>query len=197
MMINKPYSESCDQNRDPILGVIQPLLQDVTALLEIGSGTGQHAVYFASRLPHLIWQSSDCAEYLPGIRSWLDEAALPNTPAPLELDVTRPWPELKVDAVFSANTTHIMHWPMVEALFAGLGHCLPVGGKFLLYGPFNYQGRYSSESNACFDRWLKARDPHSAIRDFEALDRLASAAGLRFVEKYTLPANNQILYWCK
>jgi cyclopropane fatty-acyl-phospholipid synthase-like methyltransferase len=196
-MINKPYSESCDQNRDSILSVIRPLLSDATAVLEIGSGTGQHAVYFATQLPHLIWQSSDCAEYLPGIHSWLAEADLSNTPVPLKLDVTGDWPALSVDAVFSANTTHIMHWPAVEAMFAGLGRLLPSGGRFLLYGPFNYKGNYSSDSNARFDAWLKARDLHSGIRDFEALELLANTAGLKFVEKFTLPANNQILYWQK
>ena len=196
-MTNKPYSESCVQNREPILAVIKPLLAGSEAVLEIGSGTGQHAVYFASEMPHLIWQSSDCAPWLPGIRSWLDEASLANTPDPLELDVTNPWPQLSVDAIFSANTVHIMHWPMVEALFAGLGDILPSGGQFLLYGPFNYNGSYSSDSNARFDVWLKARDPDSGIKDFEALDRLARSAGLNFVSKYLLPANNQILLWHK
>lgn len=196
-MINKPYSESCDQNREHILAVIKPLLANSKTVLEIGSGTGQHAVYFASELPHLIWQSSDCTPWLPGIRSWLDEAGLANTPAPLELDVTGAWPQLSVDAVFSANTVHIMHWPMVEALFAALGRLLSSGGQFMLYGPFNYNGRYSSDSNARFDAWLKARDPDSGIRDFETLDRLAQAAGLKFIRKYPLPANNQILHWQK
>lgn len=196
-MINKPYSESCEQNREPILAVLQPLLADSQTVLEIGSGTGQHAVYFASELPHLIWQSSDCSAYLPGIRSWLDEARLANTPDPLELDVTKPWPQLSVDTVFSANTVHIMHWPMVEALFAGMGSLLPTGGQFLLYGPFNYNGSYSSDSNARFDIWLKARDPDSGIKDFERLDHLAQAAGLNFIRLYPMPANNQILHWQK
>lgn len=196
-MINRPYSESCDQNRNPILAVIKPLLADSKAVLEIGSGTGQHAVYFASKMPHLIWQSSDCAPWLPGIRSWLDEAGLANTPQPLELDVTGAWPQLSVDAVFSANTVHIMSWPMVEALFAGLGELLPAGGQFLLYGPFNYNGSYSSDSNARFDVWLKARDTESGIKDFEALDSLAQSAGLTFATKYLLPVNNQLLLWHK
>jgi hypothetical protein len=99
--------------------------------------------------------------------------------------------------VFSANTAHIMHWPMVEALFTGVGRILPPGGQLLLYGPFNYNGSYSSDSNQHFDRWLKARDQNSGIRDFEALDHLASAAGLSFQDKYAMPANNQILYWQK
>jgi cyclopropane fatty-acyl-phospholipid synthase-like methyltransferase len=196
-MINKPYAESCDQNRDPILGVIRPLLADASRVLEIGSGTGQHAVYFAARLPHLVWQCSDCAECLPGIGRWLAEAGLSNTPAPLALDVTSTWPALSMDAVFSANTTHIMHWPAVEAMFAGIGHQLVSHGRFFLYGPFSFNGAYSSESNARFDGWLQARDPHSGIRDFEALDTLARAAGLIFMENFAMPANNQILFWEK
>ncbi len=195
--MNKPYSESCDQNREPILEVIQPLLNSSKKVLEIGSGTGQHAVYFAEQLPNLIWQCSDCAQYLPGIRSWTMAAQCANIAEPVELDVTGHWPNLAVDAVFSANTTHIMHWHMVEALFAGVGQLLPSAGRFLLYGPFNYNGCYSSESNARFDAWLKARDPQSGIRGFEALEMLGRKAGLEFVENFTMPANNQLLYWRK
>ncbi|MGB5396152.1 MAG: DUF938 domain-containing protein [Gammaproteobacteria bacterium] len=193
--MQKPFSESCEQNREPILQVIEPLLRDASSLLEIGSGTGQHAVYFGAHLPHLRWQASDCADYLPGIRLWIDEAALSNVPVPLELDVTLAWPVLSIDAVFSANSVHIMHWHMVEALFAGVGRVLPSGGMFLLYGPFNYQGSYSSESNARFDAWLKARDPGSGIRDIEKLVPLAENAGLILRDDFSMPANNRILYW--
>jgi len=192
----KPYSESCDQNREPILAVIGPLLQDARSLLEIGSGTGQHAVYFARALPHLVWHTSDCLEYHPGIRLWLEEAALANTRPPLQLDVARSdWPELEVDAVFSANTAHIMHWHEVAAMFAGVGRLLPTGGRFLLYGPFNYHGRFTSDSNARFDQWLKARDPGMGVRDFEALSQLAEEAGLQLRQDFEMPANNRILYW--
>ncbi len=193
--MHKPFSESCEQNREPILQVISPLLRNSSSLLEIGSGTGQHAVYFGASLPHLQWQASDCADYLPGIHLWIDEAALTNVPAPLELDVTLTWPALSVDAVFSANSVHIMHWHMVEALFTGVGRVLQSGGKFLLYGPFNYQGCYTSESNARFDAWLKARDPDSGIRDFEKLVQLAGNAGLILRDDFSMPANNRILYW--
>jgi len=192
----KPYSEACDQNRDPILAVIAPLFADRRRILEIGSGTGQHAVYFAARMPHLVWQTSDLEESHPGIRSWLVEAGLPNTPPPLVLDVSRDlWPDSGADAVFSANTTHIMHWPQVEALFAGVGRLLPAGGLFVLYGPFNYHGCYTSESNARFDAWLKARDPGSGVRDFDDLDRLARGAGMSLVEDVAMPANNRTLCW--
>jgi cyclopropane fatty-acyl-phospholipid synthase-like methyltransferase len=194
----KPYSESCDQNRDPILAVIEPLFARCSAVLEIGSGTGQHAVYFARRMPHLTWYSSDRQEYLGGIWEWLREAALPNAPDPLLLDAGQPrWPRIPVDAVFSANTAHIMHWPEVEAMFAGVGQLLPSGGLFVLYGPFNYQGTFTSGSNARFDAWLKARDPRSGIRDFEELNRLAGKAGMSLQQDHEMPANNRTLCWRK
>jgi cyclopropane fatty-acyl-phospholipid synthase-like methyltransferase len=192
----KPYAEACDQNRDPILAVIEPLLTACRDVLEIGSGTGQHAVYFAGRMPHLVWHTSDLPEHHSGIRQWLDEAALPNTRAPLVLDVTQAaWPELSVDAVFSANTAHIMGWAAVQAMFRGLPRVLSAGGRFVLYGPFNYGGSYTSESNARFDQWLKARDPASGIRDFEALDRLAEAAGMVLEQDHPMPVNNRTLVW--
>ena len=194
----KPYSESCDQNREPILGVIRGLLNDCTRVLEIGSGTGQHAVYFAEQMPHLVWQTSDCLEYHAGIKLWLQESNLANTRPPIELDVSRSaWPERRFDAVFSANTAHIMHWPDVVAMFSGVGSLLPSGGRFLLYGPFNYNNRFTSESNAGFDAWLKSRDPDSGIRNFEDLDRLAGLAGMRLQHDYEMPVNNRILYWEK
>lgn len=194
----KPYSESCDQNREPILFVIQPLLKDCSSVLEIGSGTGQHAVYFAERLPHLTWHTSDCVEYHPGIQLWLDEAGLANTRGPIDLDVSAStWPQLTIDAIFSANTAHIMHWPDVEALFRGAGELLSSGGLFLLYGPFNYGNQYTSDSNARFDGWLKQRDPESGIRNFEDLNSLAEHAGMRLEHDYEMPVNNRILYWMK
>lgn len=192
----KPYAESCDQNREPILDVIGPLLADRSAVLEIGSGTGQHAVFFARRLPHLTWYASDRRENHAGIRMWLEEAGLPNLRGPLALDVSAdPWPELAVDAVFSANTVHIMHWPGVEALFRGVGALLPAGGRFLLYGPFNRDGRYTAASNARFDQWLKARDPGMGVRDVRDLEMLAEASGMELQDDCPMPADNRILYW--
>lgn len=194
--MNKPHSEACERNRDPILAVIQPILSRCRAVLEIGSGTGQHAVYFAARMPHLLWHTSDRVENHPGIRLWLEEARLDNLPPPLFLDVVAmPWPAPAVDAVFSANTAHIMRWREVEALFAGVGALLPEGGAFLLYGPFNYNGQYTSDSNREFDTRLKSRDPLGGLRDFEAVDRLANQAGLRLMQDFAMPANNRLLYW--
>ena len=194
----KPYAESCDQNREPILAVIQPLLADCSSVLEIGSGTGQHAVFFAGNMPRLVWHTSDCAQYHHGIRQWLQEAGLDNIRAPITLDVSAStWPRQTFDAVFSANTVHIMHWPDVEAMFAGVATVLESGGRFLLYGPFNYDGRYTSESNSGFVRRRQGRGPESGIKNFEDLDRLAQQAGLQLRNDYTMPANNRILYWEK
>lgn len=194
----KPYAESCDQNRDPILAILREEFAACRSILEIGSGTGQHAVYFARRLSHLDWQTSDCREYHAGILAWLAEEGLPNLRPPLPLDVSRdPWPTQEYDGIFSANTVHIMGWDAVQDLFAGIGRVLAPQGRFCLYGPFNYQGRFTSESNARFDQWLKARDPRSGVRNFEDLDRLASAAGMSLLRDHAMPANNRTLVWAK
>ena len=195
----KPYSESCDQNKAPIFEVINPLLQDKQHVLEIGSGTGQHAVYFAKKMPHLIWQCSDQHIYLPGIKQWLQAGNLNNTPDPIRLDVSQDqWPALHdIDVIFSANAVHMMSWENVVDFIHQAGKCLIPNGLLLLYGPFNYEQQYTSESNAQFDRWLKQRDPKSGIRDFEAMNQLAHDAQLSFVQDYAMPANNRILCWLK
>ena len=193
--MEKPHSPACERNREPILGVLREYFADRRNVLEIGSGTGQHAVHFAAALPQLIWQSSDRAESLPGIRAWLDEAALPNTPAPLEFDVNDSWPAGPFDAVFSANTLHIMAWPEVQRLFAQLPAVTTGDAVLIIYGPFNEQGRYSSDSNAAFDQWLKARGAHMAIRDAEAVDALADAAGFHLLADIAMPANNCCRAW--
>ena len=194
----KPYSTSCDQNRDPIFGVIQKLFKDKKHILEIGSGTGQHAVYFAKKMPHLIWQCSDQEAYHDGINQWLDEARLNNTRQPLALNVsTDNWPKLDIDAIFSANTVHIMNWENVRDFFKRAGKLLPNKGLLVLYGPFNYNNDYTSESNARFDDWLKQRDPRSGIRNFEDIDKLAQQAGLFLRDDFNMPANNRILSWEK
>ena len=193
--VEKPFSPSCERNAGPILEVLRRHLGGARTVLEVGSGTGQHAVHFAAALPWLQWQASDRAGNLPGIRAWLDEAGLPNTPAPLELDVDRGFPGERFDAVFSANTLHIMGWPQVQAFFSGVERVLDAGGALVVYGPFNYGGAYTSESNREFDRWLGERDAASAIRDFEAVDRLAAGAGLVLVEDVAMPANNRCLVW--
>ena len=183
----KPFSEASERNRGPILTVLKRIFARTRTVLEIGSGTGQHAAYFAAALPHLVWQASDVAEHLAGIREWI------STPSPLELNVDHEWPEMEADAVFSANTSHIMSWPQVERMFAGIGKLAPV--VLALYGPFNYNGRHTSESNARFDAMLRARDPASGLRDFEAVDALARSVGLILQEDNAMPANNRLLVW--
>lgn len=194
--MNKPFAESSEQNRGPILAVLRRIFADRRQVLEIASGTGQHAVYFGAELPHLTWQTSELPQNLAGIRMWLDEAHLSNVRPPLALDVNDDtWPMEQVDAVFNANTVHIIGWPSVAKLFAGIGRVLAPGGIVCMYGPFNYNGRFTSESNARFDQWLKSRDPASGIRDFEAVNDLAEAQGLRLMDDVEMPVNNRILIW--
>lgn len=191
----KPHSEACERNRDPILEVLRERFADRRHVLEIGSGTGQHAVHFAAALPRLSWQTSDVDSNLPGIRAWLQEAGLPNLPQPIELEVTGRWPDARFDAVFTANTLHIMSWPEVCAFFAALPKVLTPDALLAVYGPFNYDGRFTSPSNAAFDQWLKQRSPHSGIRDFAAVDELARSIGFTLVEDRPMPANNRTLVW--
>ncbi len=195
--MEKPFSRACENNRQPILDVIGPLYAGCRAVLEIGSGTGQHAVFFAAQLPHLQWHTSDLPEHHPGIIAWLADAGPGNAHPPLALDVCGDWPALDVDAAFSANTAHIMHWHMVEAMIAGVGQLLPAGGRFALYGPFSYAGHHTSDSNARFDEMLRARDPGMGVRDFDDVTRLAAAAGLELLEDRAMPANNRTLCWQK
>jgi cyclopropane fatty-acyl-phospholipid synthase-like methyltransferase len=193
----KPFSQACEENKEPILDVLKRLFSDVERVLEVGSGTGQHAVYFAGHLPHLFWQPSDVMENHAGILAWLNEDALTNAGFPIDLDVSGAWPEQVYDGVFSANTSHIMSWPEVEQMFIGVGRVLQDTGVFVLYGPFNFDGHYTSESNQRFDQWLKQRDPKSGIRNFEDLNELASQHGLVFQEDIAMPTNNRILVWHK
>ena len=195
--MNKPYSEACDENKVPILAVIGSLFKDAGTLLEVGTGTGQHAAFFAAALPRLTWQTSDIPAHLPGIRLWLDEAGLPNLPPPLALDVTADWPAGPFDGVFSANTAHIMGEPEVAAMFRGVGRVLTPGGRFALYGPFSVGGRHRSGSNARFDAWLRERDPRMGVRDLDHLRRLGEESGLELVDDVPMPVNNQTLIWEK
>lgn len=198
MSAAKPFSQACENNKEPILAVLRDCFADQRQVVEIGSGTGQHAVHFAGAMPWLSWQPTDRAEHLPGIRAWRDAAALPNLLEPLELDVDQPaWPLQRADAVFSANTAHIMSWPQVERFVAGVGLLLPASGCFCLYGPFNYGGGHTSASNADFDAWLRRRDPRSGLRDVEAIHDLAAQAGLQPAADHAMPANNRLLVWRK
>lgn len=203
--MDKPFSPSCERNRDPILQVLRRHLDGARHVLEIGSGSGQHAVHFAAAMPWLTWQSSDHVKQHAGIQQWLDEAGLANTPPPIAVQAaTEPAPHfepelppglLPFDAVFTANTLHIMGWPEVQALFASLPAILAEAALFIVYGPFNEGGHFSSESNREFEGWLKVRDPRSGIRDIEAVDALAAGIGLQRIDDVAMPANNRILVW--
>jgi SAM-dependent methyltransferase len=190
------FSEACERNKQPILGVLIDELAGSSRVLEIGSGTGQHAVHFARHMRHLEWQPTDRADFLPDLAARIAEEGTSNLLAPIELDVLHErWPPLTADAVFSANTLHIMSWPEVEAFFSGVGKVLAAGGVLVVYGPFRYAGRFTSDSNAAFDRSLRERDPASGIRDIEALIRMAEAQTLALTADHAMPANNQLLAW--
>jgi len=193
--MDKPFSEACARNRRPILQVLREEFAAVRQVLEIGSGTGQHAVHFAAALPHLSWQCSDVAQQIPGMQLWLDEAKLPNLPPPLVLDVNGEWPQVRFDAVFTANSLHIMGWSEVQRLFDGLRQVLLPQGRFVAYGPFKVDGQFTSPSNALFDAALREGDARRGIRDAEALDVLARAVGLERVAEYDMPAHNRCIVW--
>ena len=191
-----PYSEACVRNQAAILDQLAQIFTAPGQLLEIGSGTGQHAVYFGAHLPHLVWHTSDLPAHHAGIRAWLDQAALPNVQLPLALNVEQAnWGIAGLDGVFSANTLHIITWPQVQALFAGAARVLRPGGKLVVYGPFNYSRQFTAASNRQFDQSLRQRDPASGIRDFEAVDTLAQQHGLHLLADHAMPANNCLLLW--
>jgi cyclopropane fatty-acyl-phospholipid synthase-like methyltransferase len=192
----KPYAEACARNCGPILEVLHGAFARARHVLEIGSGTGQHAVHFAAAMPHLTWQTSDLAEHHAGIAAWIADSGLTNVRQPLELDVRKvPWPVSGVDAIFSANTLHIMGDAAVNAFFAGAAQLMGDGGVLAVYGPFNYGGKFTSESNAAFDALLRARGTGSAIRDFETINGLAQAGGFVLERDVAMPANNRTLVW--
>lgn len=200
MYPEKPFSQACENNRQPILDILQRALADRQQVLELGSGTGQHAVYFAPRLPHLTWQTTDLAVNHEGINAWIDEFPADNLRRPLLVNANqRPWQldDYQPDALYTANTCHIMAWSSVENLFAELEILMPEDATLAIYGPFNYGGRFTSDSNARFDQWLKQQAPHQGIRDFEAVNRLAETAGFRLAEDNAMPANNRLLIWKK
>ena len=190
------FSQAAENNKAPIALILREAFANVCNVLEIGSGTGQHAVYFGQCLPHLIWRTSDLAHNLAGINARLAAEAPPNVIPPVALDAAaQPWPVTDIDGVFSANAVHIMPWEHVVQMFGGIGQILRERGMLCLYGPFRDKGEFTTPSNAQFDLWLKQRDPQSGVRDFEAVDALAHAIGLRLVADHAMPANNQLLVW--
>lgn len=197
-MTQKPFSQACENNKDPILTELKRLFANVERVLEVGSGTGQHAAYFAPKLRHLFWQPTDVAQNLEGIELWVAEANAKNLGVSQVLNMERPnWRNFRFDALYSANTAHIMPWPLVQTMIAGAGAELPSGGLFVLYGPFNYNGKYTSASNERFDAHLRSVAPHQGIRHFEKIEECAQDSGLRLQEDIAMPANNRLLVWQK
>lgn len=198
-----PFSAASERNKDVILEKMTPILRTQRKVLEIGSGTGQHAVHITAAVPHVFWQCSDLDANLPGIAARLAAEGNPRTPPPLALEAAAErWPlpapddEDAFDTIFTANTLHIMSFERVSALFAHVGDVLSAeNGKLCVYGPLKYGGAFTTQSNADFDRHLKSADPVSGIRDFEALDDLARDIGLRLEADIAMPANNQLVVW--
>lgn len=193
-MSDLPFSQACENNKQPILDVLLRHLDDCRSVLEIGGGTGQHAVYFAQHFAKVLWQSTDVPGNVDALNLRIEQAQLENLPRAIALDVNqKPWPSVSGDALFTANSLHIMSADSVENFFTEVGdHCKR---KLLVYGPFKYAGEFTTESNAHFDLWLKDRDPQSGVRDFEWVNRLAGAAGFELLEDNAMPANNQLLVW--
>ena len=193
-----PFSQSCENNREPILAVLTGVFAGPAVVLEIGTGTGQHAEYFASRLPHLRWRPTDHPDNVWMCRRRLELADLPNVESPVALDVgEQPWALPAFDHAYSANTSHIMAWEEVCAMFAEVGQGLPPDGYFCLYGPFNDQGEFTSESNRQFDQYLRAREAHMGLRDQQDLEALAQDHGMCLYRIANMPANNRLLIFRK
>jgi SAM-dependent methyltransferase len=194
----KQFAAACERNKDQILTVLKEILPSSGMALEIASGTGQHAAYFAAHFPRLIWQPTDLSENFPSIRAWREEAGLPNLREPLKLDLlAESWPVTSAQAIVCINTIHIVAWNGVENLFAGAGRVLSPGGVMVVYGAYRYATRPLEPSNEDFDRWLKARDPVSGVRDFEAVNALAVKNGLLLAGDRAMPANNRSIWWIK
>jgi cyclopropane fatty-acyl-phospholipid synthase-like methyltransferase len=200
-MMNKPFSQACENNKQPILDILTTVFSEKKHVLEVGSGTGQHAIFFGQQLPHLTWQTSDLSINHQGINLWLDEAGSANVQRPIVIDLDKKWAmpagNHPVDGLYTANTLHIISWPLVVKFFAGLQSNLTPDASVCIYGPFNYEGKFSSESNANFDLWLKERDVNSGIRDIETILLLANSAGLTLIDDHAMPANNRLLVFSK
>jgi SAM-dependent methyltransferase len=193
-----PFSEACERNKEPILGVLKLVYGDRRQVLEIGSGTGQHAVHFSTELPHLTWYPTEQLAYIADLAARVKHEGGRNLRPPTVLDVNQLlWPLRSADAIFSANTLHIMSWADVGAMYRGIGRVLAAGGILCVYGPFRYSGRYTSKSNESFDLMLKERDALSGLRDIDDVTVLAAQNGLRLDHDHDLPANNRLLVFVK
>jgi hypothetical protein len=194
----KAFSQACENNKNPIFTIMQAQLKEVSHVVEIGSGTGQHAAFFTQQLPHLTWQTTDQGEYFPQLKGLIAKENSACLPPPLLLDVSHPvWPVNDCEFIFTANTLHIMPWRCVEKMFNGIKLALQPAGHLYIYGPFNYDGRYTSAGNEAFDLRLKSNNPLSGIRDIENIKVLAQQAELELLADHTMPANNRLLHFIK
>ena len=197
-MTDKPFSEYAERNGAPILDVLRNEFANSAKVLEIGSGTGQHAARIAKALPFLQWQTSDLDENHDGILAWVNYSGLANLMPPLSLNVlTSDVPAAFCDAVFSSNTAHIMSIEAVQKMFDIVGNALTDRGVFCLYGPFRQGGEFNTPSNAAFHKTLRSRDPAMGIRHLESLDDYARDNNMARARLYTMPANNHIAVWHK
>jgi cyclopropane fatty-acyl-phospholipid synthase-like methyltransferase len=199
--MNKPFSQACENNKKSILAKLLLAFSQSKHILEVGSGTGQHAVYFAKHLSQLNWQTSDLLINHQGINQWIDQFPASNIQRPITIDLNTPWqlsPKTAIiDGIYTANTLHIISWSLVIQFFKGIASHLAHGGILCIYGPFKYKGQFTSDSNANFDLWLKERDMNSGIRDFEDIAGLAHIAKLQLINDDEMPANNRLLVFVK
>jgi cyclopropane fatty-acyl-phospholipid synthase-like methyltransferase len=201
--MTKPFSEACLRNQQPIADALHSLLPTTANVLEIGSGTGQHAVFCAQALPHIKWQTSDLPQHHEGMLKWIEDAALDNVLPPLVLDVDQAWPDFSAvpnghfftaTHVFTANTVHYIAWDSVVNMFTKVSALLPEKGLIVIYGPVNVAGQYTSEGNAGLDEWLKTCvNPLAGIKDIADIEQLAKDQGLALIDNLAMPANNRLL----
>jgi len=191
----KEFPQACENNKTPILGVLKKHFINVSRVLEVGSGSGQHAIYFSEQLDWLTWQPTEIRERIQVLQDNCKLSSRDNLCSPLTLNIFESWPETQLDAVFSANTLHIVPASGIEAIFSRIAPNITSGFRVAIYGPFKYGGKYTSDSNAAFDNWLRTQNPNSGIRDFEVIDEVARDIGLSLIEDCIMPANNQLLVW--
>lgn len=186
------FAPATERNRGPILELLKRVLPTTGTVLEIASGTGEHAVFFGRNLPHLTWQPSDLdGAARASIVAWSAEARVSNLAAPLALDASQPnWPIDRADAVIAVNMIHIAPWTATIGLLSGAARILPAGAPLVLYGPYKRGGRHTAPSNEAFDQNLRRQDPAWGVRDLETVIEAADAAGLTLAEIAQMPANN-------
>lgn len=193
-----PFSPAAERNKSAILEKLQLVLQGSEKILEIGAGTGQHAVHFCQAMHGLQWFPSDLPERISVSNAVISTFGMKNISKAIALDVQQSvWPEISIDVIYTANTAHIMSWEVTQKMLVGAAQLLPENGLLIIYGPFKYAGDFTSESNQMFDASLKRSSPDQGIRDFEAIDRIANKHQLKILHDFEMPANNRMLVYKK